>query len=131
MIDPLSIILTWAALAAAGWALVLVAADRPLLLDKPASGLLALLLVLIELGLLVQAAVGLVNLAGADHAVDGWSFAGYLLGAVVLLPLAVFWSLAERSRWGMAVVVVGALLVPVLILRLERIWTAAPHALGS
>ncbi|GAA4445572.1 hypothetical protein GCM10023148_52370 [Actinokineospora soli] len=125
MIDVFSAVLTWAAVAAALWALVLVVLNRPLLLDKADSGLLVVFLLLIEVGLLVQAVIGFVRLAGTDRAVDGWSFGGYLVGGLLLLPLAVFWSMLERSRWGMAVVVVGALLVPVIIVRLNDIWGVA------
>lgn len=122
MIDVLSAVLTWSAVAAALWALVLVVLNRPLLLDKPESGLLVLFLLLVEVALLVQAVIGFVQLAGTDRPVDGVSFGGYLLGGLLLLPLAVFWSMMERSRWGMAVVVVGALLVPVVVVRLTEIW---------
>lgn len=122
MIDVLSAVLTWSAVAAALWALVLVVLNRPLLLNRPESGLLVLFLLVIEVALLVQAVIGFVQLAGTDRAVDGISFGGYLLGGLLLLPLAVFWSMMERSRWGMAVVVVGALLVPVVVVRLTEIW---------
>ncbi|MGW5053050.1 hypothetical protein [Actinokineospora sp. NPDC004072] len=122
MIAVFATVLTWAAVAAALWALVLVVLNRPLLLDKPASGLLVVFLLIIELALLVQAVIGFIRLAGADHPVDGLSFGGYLLGGLLLLPLAVFWSMMERSRWGMAVVVVGALLIPVVIVRLNELW---------
>ncbi|MFC7617430.1 hypothetical protein ACFQV2_32420 [Actinokineospora soli] len=50
--------------------------NRPLLLDKADSGLLVVFLLLIEVGLLVQAVIGFVRLAGTDRAVDGWSFGG-------------------------------------------------------
>ncbi|GGS57072.1 hypothetical protein [Actinokineospora fastidiosa] len=123
MIDVLSTVLTWAAVAAALWALVLVVLNRPLLLDRPASGLLVVFLLIIELALLVQAVIGFIRLAGVDREVDGVSFGGYLLGGLLLLPLAVYWSMLERSRWGMAVVVVGALLIPVVVVRLTEIWS--------
>jgi hypothetical protein len=122
MIAALSAALTWSAVAAAVWALVLVVLGRPLLLDRRDSGLLVLFLVLIELALLVQAVVGFVKLASAEHEVDALSFGGYLIGGLLLLPLAVFWSMMERSRWGMAVVVVGALLIPVVVVRLNELW---------
>ncbi|WP_245614533.1 hypothetical protein [Actinokineospora inagensis] len=108
---------------AALWAVVLVVANRPLRPDRT-SGLAYLgLLALIEVGLLVQAVLGFVKLAGADHPVPGVTYGGYLLGALLILPIAVFWSLAERTRWGTAVLVVGALVVPVLIVRLGQVWT--------
>lgn len=122
MTELLSAVLTWAAVAAALWALVLLVLDKPLLLDKPASGSLVLFLLVIEVALLVQAVIGFIQLAGTDRPVDGVSFGGYLVGGLLLLPLAVYWSILERSRWGMAVVVVGALLVPVVVVRLNELW---------
>jgi hypothetical protein len=41
---------------------------------------------------------------------------------VLILPLAGFWALAERTRWGPAVMVIGCLTVPVLIIRLGQVW---------
>ncbi|SDC53058.1 hypothetical protein [Actinokineospora iranica] len=125
MIEPLSTALIWVAVGAALWALVLVLLNRPLPLDRRDGQLYLGLLGLLELGLLGQAVAGFVKLAGAEHEVAGLSFAGYLLGALLILPVAVFWSLAERTRWGTAVLVVGALVVPVMIVRLDQIWTAA------
>ena len=47
---------------------------------------------------------------------------GYLLGALVVLPLAARWAWAERNRGGTGVLLVGVLLVPVLFVRLDEIW---------
>ncbi|MGQ0838204.1 hypothetical protein [Actinokineospora sp.] len=126
MIDSLSTVLTWLAVGAAVWALVLVVANRPLRLDRRYTRALLGFLLLVELGLLAQAVVGLVKLAGLDRDIEGLTFAGYLVGALLVLPAAAFWSLAERTRWSTSVLVVGALVVPVLIVRLDQIWTAVP-----
>ncbi len=128
MIDALSSALTWVSVAAAVWALVLVALNRPLYLEHLDGQLYLGLLALVELGLLAQAVIGFVRLAVVDRDVAGVSFAGYLLGALLVLPVAVFWSLAERTRWGTAVLVVGALVVPVMVVRLDQLWSAAPGA---
>ncbi|MBM7769847.1 hypothetical protein JOD54_000051 [Actinokineospora baliensis] len=123
MIDGLSPTLTWVAVGAAVWALVLVLLNRPLSLDRADSRAYLGLLALVELGLLAQAVLGFVKLAGADHDVPALSYGGYLLGSLLILPVAVFWSLAERTRWGTAVLVVGALVIPVMIVRLDQVWT--------
>lgn len=123
MIDSLAVALTVLALVAAAWALVLVVLDKPLTLEtKPTLGV-AGLVVLLEVGLLVQAVIGVVRLVGLDREISGATFVGYLLGPVVVLPLAGFWSIAERSRWGAAVLVVGCLSVPVMIVRLHQVWS--------
>lgn len=96
----------------------------PLVRDKPAGRPILVLLGLLELGLLTLAVLGIVNLAGTDREIDGATFVGYLVGTLAVLPAAVAWARAERSRWGNGVLIVGLLLIPVLIVRLNQIWTA-------
>lgn len=108
---------------AGGWALVLSVRDRP-----AGRQLLTLLgvLAVVEVALLVQTVAGLVALAGTDRPVHGVTFAGYLFGAVLVLPIGAWWAVTERSRWGPAVLAVACLTVPVLVLRLDQLW--AGHA---
>ena len=116
MLEPLATGLILAALACAAWALGLVVANRP------AGTFTLALLAVLELGLLVQAVIGIVNLVRTDSDVSGVSFVGYLLGSLLILPAATFWALAERTRWGTAVLIIGCLVVPVMIVRLNQIW---------
>jgi hypothetical protein len=126
VIDALSTTLTYVAFGAAAWALALLIANRPLQpLRWYGLGLLGLL-TLLELGLLVQTVLGFVRMAGTERDLDKLTFGGYLVGALLVLPLAAFWALAERSRWGPGVLLVGCLAIPVLILRMNQIW--AGHA---
>ncbi|WP_033439815.1 hypothetical protein [Saccharothrix sp. NRRL B-16314] len=123
MIQVLATALTVVALVAAAWALGLAVLDRPITLrTKPTLGL-ASVVVLLEVGLLAQAVAGVVAVLGADRALDRATFVGYLLGAAVVLPLGAVWSVAERSRWGAGVLTVTCLSVPVMILRLNQLWT--------
>jgi hypothetical protein len=116
--------LTFLALGAAAWAAVLMIAGKPVLVDRW-HGLVALgLVALLELGLLGQAVGGIVAMITTDRELDGFSFAGYLVGPVLVVPLAAFWALAERTRWGPGVLVIGCLAVPVMILRLRQVWEA-------
>ncbi len=122
MIDVLPTVLTVLALAGAAYALLLIALNKPLLpLTKLSWGLVSLL-ALIEVALLVQAVIGIVMLLGTDRDIERWSFVGYLLGPVVILPVAVVWSAAERTRWSAGVLAVACLSVPVMIVRLGQIW---------
>jgi hypothetical protein len=122
VIDALSTTLTFVALGAALWALVLMIANRTVAPDRWFGlGLLGAL-VLLELGLLGQAVAGLVQLFTTDRDIEKLTFGGYLIAPVVIIPIAAFWALAERSRWGPGVLLVGCLSVPVLILRLGQIW---------
>ena len=122
MIDVLPTVLTVLALAGAAYAALLIALNKALLpLTKLSWGLVWSLAVL-EVGLLVQAVIGIAALLGTDHDIERWSFAGYLLGPAVILPVAVVWSAAERTRWSAGVLVVACLSVPVMIVRLGQIW---------
>jgi hypothetical protein len=125
MIGAFATTLTFASLAVAAWAALLVIVGRPVMINQwHGLGLLGAAAV-VELGLLGQAVVGFVNLVGTDRQVDSLTFGGYLIGALLVLPLAGFWSLAERTRWGPAVMVIGCLVIPVLIVRLRQIWDGA------
>ncbi|MCT2587878.1 hypothetical protein [Actinophytocola gossypii] len=124
MNDVLATTLTFVALGAALWALVLVIAGQPVRPDRW-HGLGALAVVaLLELGLLAQAVAGIVAMVTTERELDGLSFVGYLVGPVLIVPLAAFWGLVERTRWGPGVLVIGCLTVPVMILRLGQVWNA-------
>jgi hypothetical protein len=84
------------------------------------------LLGLLELGLVAQLVVGLAKVFDDHEGVSVASYVGYLLAAVVMVPLAAGWAWAERTRSGTAVLLVGVLVVPFLFVRLHDIW--AMHA---
>jgi hypothetical protein len=109
--------LTLAAVAGAVWSFVLLLLKRPV-------GLVVLLgfLGLVELGLLVQAVLGIVALAGIARDVEGLTFVCYLIGSLLILPAAAWWARAERSRWGVGVLLVACLVVPIMILRMNQVW---------
>jgi hypothetical protein len=124
VIEILAAVLTYVALAAAVWAAVLVVVGKPVQLREWHGLWLYGVVALLEAGLLVQLVAGIVRLATDDHQVDNLAYLGYLITALLVPPLAAFWALAERSRWGPAVMVAGCLTVPVLILRLGQVWDA-------
>lgn len=126
MISVLPTVLTVLSLVCAAWSLVLIAANKPLLpLTRAKQGLIGLLAVL-EVGLLVQAVVGVAQMLGLDREIDRLSFVGYLVGPPLILPVAVVWSAAERTRWSAGVLAVACVSVPVMVVRLGQIW--AGHA---
>ena len=115
MIEPLPSILIGGSLLLAVWALVYVALDRSP--DDPLVGFAALL----EVGFLVQAVAGIVQVAGDDEIASPVTFVCYLLVILVILPLGVLWSLAERSRGATAVIAVAGLTTAFLTLRLLQL----------
>jgi len=82
------------------------------------------LLALVELGLVAQLVLGIIRVTGPHHGVSVPTYVGYLIGSLLILPVATLWSLSERSRGGTAVLLVGVLLVPFLFLRLAEVWGA-------
>jgi hypothetical protein len=93
-------------------------------LDRSPDRVLVVLLGILEVGLLVQAVVGIAQLVGGSGD-PGITFVGYLLAVLVVLPLGLLWSLGERSRGATAVLIVALLTVAFLVLRLVQIHAAA------
>lgn len=118
MIDVLPTVLVVAALAGAALAVLL------LVIDRPVGMLLLSYLAVVELGLLALTVTGFVSLAVTDRAVDGLSFGAYLVGILFVLPVGAAWAWLERSRWSSGVLVVACLAVPVMIVRMDQLWTA-------
>ncbi len=79
----------------------------------------------LALGTVIQLIYGIIALVKTDAEVSGPTFVGYLIGLALVPPAATIWALGERSRAGTAVFIVAGLLVPVLLLRLDQIWTAS------
>jgi hypothetical protein len=77
---------------------------------------------LAELAVLVQSIVALVAIAGGERPPGTATSVAYLLGILVVLPLAAAWALVERTRWSGAVIAVGALAVAVMTVRVDQIW---------
>jgi hypothetical protein len=117
--DQTTAVLIVLALALAGWAGAYAVRERPL------DNAMFYALACVELLLVVQLVVGIVAAGATDRDVATATFVGYLLTAVLILPLAVVWAVAEKSQWGMTVVVLGGLTVAALVLRADQVWTAS------
>lgn len=104
------------ALALAAWALGLVLANRP-----PGVALLAGAAVLeaLLIGFLVG---GIVQMLGSHREFARAEFVGYLLACVVIPPAAVAWAWGERSRAGTAVLAVGFVIMPIMVIRVQQVW---------
>lgn len=112
----LQIVLGAVALVAAIWLVVLIVLDR-----LPGDSLMGALLIL-EVGLVAELVIGLVRVFGDHGGLNVAAYVGYLVGALLVLPIAFVWSAGERTRSGTGVLLVGVLTVPVLFLRLHDLW---------
>ncbi len=90
---------------------------------KPDDYTLGALLV-VELLLLAQLVMALLAPAfGNAPTGNPLEFYTYLVSAIILVPLAGFWALVERTRWSTVVLGAAALAVAVMVYRMLQIWT--------
>jgi len=104
-------------LALAVWALVLV------ILDRPVGTALLVAVGVLECLVVALLVVGLVQMVGTDRTMERATFVGYLVAAVLIPPIAAVWSLGERTRYGTTVLLVALLVMPVMVLRIQQVWT--------
>ncbi|WP_240197493.1 hypothetical protein, partial [Nonomuraea lactucae] len=114
---------TVAAIVIAGSLLLALASLITAIRDRPMGMVLLVGFALLEVAILVQAGIVVAAVAGGQGAdVDKGTLFGYLGGEIVIPPAGVFLALAERSRWGAAILVVAGFAVAVMTARLLQIW---------
>lgn len=118
MIDWLTAVLLAVSIAAGLLCVALgLAGRRPSDLTLGATLLLDLLLVVQLVVAIVAPATGNVPTGSSLE------FYVYLVSAILLPPLAILWSLLERtSRWSTVVLGVAALAIAVMVYRMHQIW---------
>ena len=81
-------------------------------------------LVLVELLLVVQLVIAIIAPGLGNHPTGSVpEFYVYLISALLIPPLAVFWGLIERTRWSTVVLGVAAFAIAVMVVRMEQIWS--------
>lgn len=115
MNGPLSIATIVVALALGVWYLIRTALGR-----APSN---ADLWAMLGLGALVAVlvVVAVVNLFVGDRPTEWTTFVGYLMTTIGFAPVAVYLARLEPTRWGTLILGVAALVLPVLVLRLQQI----------
>lgn len=93
--------------------------------DKPPGKAQLLFAAGVWLVTLAQSIVAAVQLAGGFRPQEPATTIGYLIGIVLLIPVAWFWANAERTRFSGIVLAVAALAVVAMTLRLLVLWTPA------
>jgi hypothetical protein len=79
--------------------------------------------VVVEVLLIVQLVIAIVAPAAGNLPTGSpLEFYIYLISAILLPPVAVFWALIERNRWSTVVVAVACLAVAVMVYRMYQIW---------
>jgi len=86
--------------------------------DRPPGRVTLAVATLAAVLTLVQSVLAGIDLAEGSRPQETATYIGYLVGIVVVLPLAVAWSVAERTRWSGVVVAVGGFTVAIMTARL-------------
>lgn len=106
------------ALVVTGWAVWRAVTDRPIV------GRQLWAMAATEAGVLAACvAAGLGQARGHDVA-DPVTLWGYLIVALMVLPAAVAWGFADRSRWSSAILGVAGLALLVMLVRVWQLWQA-------
>jgi hypothetical protein len=61
----------------------------------------------VEIGTIVLLIVGIIGLNRTTREIEGALLISYLVTLVLVPPVAVLWGVAEKSRWGTGVVLIG------------------------
>ncbi len=116
MIGALVVVVQVALVALAVYGVVLTVLNRPPdVWTKRASGAAVALLV-------VQAVIAAVQVFSGTALPETTTFLIYLVVSVCVLPIATQFATAEPTRWGGAVVAVGAIATAVAVWRLQGLW---------
>jgi hypothetical protein len=105
-----------AGLLTAAWCLLAAVRDRPTGYGQLAAMAVAEVLALVLGGWAV------VRLVAGERPAELATFIGYLIVALLLLPAGAALSIVERTRWGAVIAGVAALVLPVLVVRLQQVW---------
>jgi hypothetical protein len=119
MIDALAYVVVALAGVAVIWGLVTAAANKP-----PGKAQL-LFAAGVEVVTVVQSILAATKLAAGFRPVELATTIGYLIGIVILIPIAWLWANVERNRFSGVVLAVAALGVLAMTLRLLVLWTPA------
>jgi hypothetical protein len=119
MIDALAY--TVVALAGVGviWGIVTAIANKP-----PGKAQL-LYAAGLEAVTVVQSIIAVAKIIGGFRPIELATTIGYLIGIVILIPIAWLWANAERNRFSGVVLAVAALAVLAMTLRLLVLWIPA------
>lgn len=101
------------------WGLVTAVADKP-----PGKAQL-LYAAGVELVVVAQSLIAGIRLVAGFRPAEPATTVGYLIGIVVLIPVAWFWANSERTRFSGVVLAVAAAGVLAMTLRLLVLWTPA------
>ena len=117
MLQPLTIGLLAAS------AVLAVIAGHHLVRGKVVDDLLIIVSAIVEVGLLVTLVVGLGKAGAISDGGERATFIAYLFTVLLVLPATILIAIKERGHWAMGIMVSGALVVMILLGRLQQVWS--------
>lgn len=117
MLQPLTIVLL------AGCAALGLLAAHHLLRRRLVDDPLILVGAGLEVALLVQLVVGLAKSGAIGNGAERATFIAYLFTVLLVVPASIVIAVKEKTQWAMAVVLGGALVVAILVARLQQVWS--------
>lgn len=93
-------------------------------LNRPPDRAHRLVVATCEVLLVGQAVLAAVRVFGGVSLPEQTTFLIYLVVSVCVMPIALQFATAEPTRWGGAVIAIGALGTAVAVLRLQGLWAA-------
>jgi len=76
----------------------------------------------VEIGTVVLLIAGIAGLASTSRDVEGTLLVSYLVTLVLVPPVALVWGVAEKSRWGTGVILIGMWTVGIMTIRVLQVW---------
>jgi len=76
----------------------------------------------VEVGTVALLVTGVISLATTAREVPTALLLSYLITLVLVPPVTVVWGVAEKSRWGTGVVLIGMWTVGVMAIRVIQVW---------
>ena len=76
----------------------------------------------VEVGTITLLVTGVAALVSTDRNVEGTLLVSYLVTLVLIPPVALLWGVAEKSRWGTGVILIGMWTVGIMAIRVLQVW---------
>lgn len=101
------------------WAVLRAVRDQPVITRQLIAA------AVIEVGILVQMVLAGVLLIGGHQLTEGFTFWGYLVVALLVLPAAAVVAVVERTRWSSVALIIACATLAVMQLRVHQLWSGA------
>lgn len=118
MIDAVAYSVGWLSLAIALWA------AWKTIRHARISDAMFYAIAAVEVGTIVLLISGVAALVSTEREVDSAVMVSYLVTLVLIPPVALVWGVAEKSRWGTGVIIIGMWTVGIMAIRVLQVWHA-------